>query len=180
MKEIFPDAPITAYKRDSNLQDILVHKKHNKVLDRNNDSKCKKCSICKHITSKINFTKNDKTFTFNQHINCKMSNIVYGIYCNKCDEINYVGQTGTTIYERFQNHISSMKRTDNNPIESHYRDKRHSVQNLEIVCLEKIRGNDIHHRKIRESFWIQKLKTIHPYGLNKNLGIGDGIRREAN
>ena len=27
MKHIFPQAPITAYKRDSNLQDILVHKK---------------------------------------------------------------------------------------------------------------------------------------------------------
>ena len=90
------------------LQDILVHKKQNKVLDRNNDNKCKKCSICEHITSKIKFTKSDKTFTFNQHINCKTSNIVYGIYCNKCNEINYVGETGTTIYERFQNHISSM------------------------------------------------------------------------
>ena len=47
---------------------------------------------------------------------------------------------------------------------------------MEIVGLEKNKVNDIHLRKIRESFWIKKLKTQHPDGLNQNGGIGDGIR----
>ena len=63
----------------------------------------------------------------------------------------------------------------NNLLGDHYMEKGHNIENLEIVCLEKIRGNDIHLRKIRESFWIHKLKTILPHGLNKNSGIGDGI-----
>ena len=140
MKQICPEAPITAYKRDSNLQDILVHKKHNRVLDRNKPNKCNKCAICKHITSKTKFTKNDRTFIFNQHINCKTSNLVYGIYCNKCNDVNCVGETGTTIYERFQNHISSVKRGGNNPLGDHYMEKGHNIENLEICVFGENQG----------------------------------------
>ena len=45
-----------------------------------------------------------------------------------------------------------------------------------IVGIEKIKQLDIHMRKIRESFWIAKLQTLYPGGLNQNLGIGDGTR----
>ena len=44
---------------------------------------------------------------------------------------------------------------------------------MEIVGLEKNKVNDIHLRKIRESFWIKKLKTQHPDGLNQKSKIAD-------
>ena len=71
----------------------------------------------------------------------------------------------------YHNEIYSVERSLNS--------KDHSIDHLEIVCVEKIRDQDIHLRKVRETFWIQKLNTLHPHGLNRNLGIGDGIRKET-
>jgi len=34
MKDAFPEPPLVAYRRDANLEDILVHKKHNKMFFR--------------------------------------------------------------------------------------------------------------------------------------------------
>ena len=48
------------------------------------------------------------------------------------------------------------------------------------VKTKKKKYNDIFLRKIRESFWIDKLNTIHPHGLNQNNGIGDGIKSSKN
>ena len=44
---------------------------------------------------------------------------------------------------------------------------------MNISRLQSIGHLDIHHRKIRDSFWIQKLQTITPGGLNQNKGVGD-------
>ena len=85
MKEIFPQAPITAFRRDQNLQDILIHRKHNKIIQKTRNNKCeKKCAICKYITTQTQFNINQHNFQFNQHMTCKTTNLIYGIYCNKC------------------------------------------------------------------------------------------------
>ena len=179
MKDIFPQAPITAFRRDENLQDILVHKKHNKIIQRPGSNKCgKKCAICGYITKETEFNANQKDFKFNQNVTCKTTNVIYAIFCNKCKTIVYVGETGTTLYERFQNHLSAIKKKTPSPIPDHFNSGDHTVNNLEIVCVEKNRDRDIHLRKIRETFWIHKLNTLHPHGLNRNTGIGDGIRKE--
>ena len=91
----------------------------------------------------------------------------------------YVGETGTTLYERFQNHISSIRRKLNSPIPAHFNDENHDINSVEFFCIESLQKDDIHLRKIRESFWINKLKTIHPHGLNMNYGVGDGIRTKS-
>ena len=177
MKSIFPMAPIAAFRRDANLEDILVHSKHNKMFEKDRVSKCiKKCAICKFITDETIHQVKDVRFVFNDKICCKSTNVVYGIQCDKCAKIVYVGETGTTIYERFQNHVSSIKRGIDHPVSDHFNLSNHSIDHLRIVCVEKITKNDIHYRKIRESFWINKLGTMFPNGINRNIGIGDGIR----
>ena len=175
MKTIFPEAPLTAYRRDANLQDILVHMKHRRIFAQT-PTKCqKKCAICKYITQDITFNHHNTTYTFNTEINCKTSNLIYGIKCHRCEMILYVGETGTTIYERFQNHISSIKRKQDHPVSEHFNTPDHKLEHLTIICIEKIRKNDIHYRKIRESFWIAKLNTVEK-GINKNYGVGDTAR----
>jgi hypothetical protein len=53
MKEIFPNPPIAAFRRDNNLQDILVNKKHNKPFFQKPNScapcRSKKCAICPYV-----------------------------------------------------------------------------------------------------------------------------------
>ena len=45
---------------------------------------------------------------------CKTTNLIYAIYCNKCETIVYVGETGTTLYERFQ-HLLAIKKENIQP-----------------------------------------------------------------
>ena len=178
MKKIFPVAPVTAYRRDQNLQDILVHVKHAKQFKNkeNGTHMCKKkCAICKYIRNEI-YVKADKTYIFKDSITCKTGNIIYGIYCQICEKIVYVGETGTSVYERMSNHISTVKHKKDDPVPQHFNSKGHSIKDFMWLGLEKIKSEDIHIRKILESFWIKKLKTLEPSGLNKNGGIGDQDR----
>lgn len=80
------------------------------------------------------------------------------------------------MYERFQNHLSSIRRMKEDPISNHFNVKGHTINDVKIVGIEKMKTRDIHFRKVRESFWIQKMKTLTPKGLNQNMGIGDGTR----
>ena len=117
---------------------------------------------------------------FLDRIDCKTSNVVYGILCKHCKKVMYVGETGTTLYKRFSNHISSIRRNKDEPIANHFNEQGHKVDDLKILGIEVLHQNNIHQRKIRESFWIEKLNTISPQGLNQNKGVGDqdrGIQR---
>ena len=59
MSQIFKDPPLTAFRRDSNLKDILVHSKHKKMLEKE-PIKCKSCVICKIITDTTTHEVNGK------------------------------------------------------------------------------------------------------------------------
>ena len=113
-----------------------------------------------------------KEYVYNDRVDCRTNNVIYGIFCEKCDAIIYVGETGTSIYERFQNHISSVRNQKQEPIPMHFTSDGHSLKHFRIIGIERLRRRDIHFRKIREKFWIKKLGTIQPYGLNQNLGVG--------
>ena len=57
MKEIFPAPPLVAFRRDKNIKDILVHKKHNNMVYRspNKSGPCekKKCALCTDMSFKV-------------------------------------------------------------------------------------------------------------------------------
>ena len=72
--------------------------------------------------------------------------------------------------------MSAIKRHTDDPVAKHFNTHKEKGDCLRIVGLEHIKNNNIHYRKIRESFWIKKLGTLWPEGLNQNLGIGDGDR----
>ena len=112
------------------------------------------------------------TYVFNDHIDCKTSNVVYGIRCDKCSQLLYVGETGNTVYVRFQNHLTAIRQDKNGHISNHFNDPSHKMEDLKIVGIEKIKINDTYLRKIRETFWIKKMETFKAPGCNSNLGSG--------
>ena len=177
MKQVYREPPITSFKRDVNLRDMLVHSKHNKQFMKQTRGTCKcgkNCAICKHMEEGT--TAEDlkgKVYVFNDHVDCKTTNLVYGMKCQRCSKLLYVGETGTTLYERFQNHLSAINSPSNSePIPSHFNSNDHTVDDVRIIGIEKLKRVDILLRKQRESFWIKKLCTLYPNGLNQNLGIG--------
>ena len=114
MTQVFAEPPMAAYRRDANLQDILVHSKHRRMFESNRQpgtQQCgKSCAICQYmLESKDKVVEEANNMRFLDSITCKSANVIYGIICKECRKVVYVGETGNTIYERFQNHISNIR-----------------------------------------------------------------------
>jgi hypothetical protein len=139
MKKVFIKPPILAFRRDQNLKDILVHKKHNSMFFRQ-EHKCEPCSrncaICPYVRNTHTFTNFEgKTFNVNNYINCTTANVVYALFCKHCDKFIYLGETGDTLYQRHLLNLSLIRRQKPDPILI-------PLNDYEIVALEKICGND--------------------------------------
>ena len=160
---------ILAFRRDKTLKDILVHKKHNSLFFKQ-EHKCEPCSrncvICPYVRSTHTFTNFEgKTFNVNNYINCTTTNVVYALFCEHCDKFIYVGGTGDTLYQRHVLNVSLIRRQKPDPIAIHFNSTEHSVNDCEIMALEKICG-DKSYRETIEKLWMNKLRTFNPHGLN--------------
>ena len=125
---------------------------------------------------------------------CKSNNIVYCVRCNLCSSYNrYVGKTVTPLHERMSQHRSSfialMKKLkrDRNHVNllqlddeqilgahlffKHNKRTQHDFNTSYVVdILSHCNPCDI---RITEQHFIDKLKTLTPYGLNQCNSIGD-------
>ena len=113
---------------------------------------------------------------YDKTIGCKTSNLVYGIWCDKCKKMVYVGQTGDTIYRRTQNHLSSIRcntsRVGRIPVNRHFTEGGHNERDFKVVGLERTWGNSEDRRKFREMRWVGLLGT-------QREGEGENVRREG-
>ena len=112
MQQIFQEPPLIAYRRDRNLNDILVHGKHNKIFKAKNgeSDSCpdKNCAICPIMIRGEEATK-VRTKPLNPGDHCKTTNVVYGLHCEVCKNIVYVGETERTVGERIKEHLADIK-----------------------------------------------------------------------
>ena len=74
-----------------------------------------------------------KKYIFKDNITCKSANVVYGIVCDKCRKLVYVGETGTAIYSRMANHISSINTKKGGPIPKHFIMLQVGIQSMTSV-----------------------------------------------
>ena len=163
-----------AFRRDRNLADILVHGKHNKIFkDRREsvDLGCSpKCQICPKI---IREEVLDRTVhKIRDHNFGKTWNAVYGIECEKCERIMYVGETERSIGERLKEHLADVRHQRPKAVSIHFNQEDHSISDFKIIILEKCTDASRYYRKIREVFWIEKLNTVKPSGLNTKSQMG--------
>ena len=95
--------------------DMLVHKKTNRIFGdskRKGMQRCgrKRCAICKFVKEVETLrTPESELVRINQEITCQTRNVVYAASCIKCDWVIYIGETGTTLYQRTMNHLSSIR-----------------------------------------------------------------------
>ena len=96
--------------------------------------------------------------------------VVYLITCRTC-HLQYVGNTVTAFRLRFNNHKSSLLRFGKGQrgicgqgLYSHFFEQGH--KGLEDLRVQIIDVTDINKPNERESFWIEKLRTYCPRGLN--------------
>ena len=94
---------MVACKRGSNLKDILVHRKTRRALTTRGRQDCGgNCVICQIFYEGERIPEVEGLIHYDRTVGCKTSNLVYGVWCAKCNKIVYVGQTGDTIYKRTQ------------------------------------------------------------------------------
>ena len=177
MKTIFKAPPIVAFRRDRNLGDILVHGKHNKIFktrEENTDTFCSpKCQICPRIlTDNIVKGTDQPDIRIKSHNGCETWNAVYGIKCERCERVVYVGETERTVSERLKEHLADVRHSRNKAVAEHFNQRDHSISDFKIVILEKCTDPSRYFRKIRELFWIERLNTVMPAGLNKKSQLG--------
>ena len=79
----------------------------------------------------------------------------------------YVGETMTTLYKRHVQNFSKIRNGTNlDDLSYHFSTRnKHKLTDYQIVGIEKIYKEDTY-RKTREQFWIKKLRTLKPLGLN--------------
>jgi hypothetical protein len=62
--------------------------------------------------------------------------------------------------------LSLIRRQKPDPGANHFNSTEHSVNDYEIVALEKNCGDDDSYRETIEKLWMNKLRTFKPHGLN--------------
>lgn len=83
-------------------------------------------------------------------------------------KVLYVRQTGDAFYQRMNFSMIRTKKSDT--LAEHVYSNGHSVQDFSVIGIEQFYGDETY-RKVKESFWIEKLKTLSPDGLNSQIDL---------
>ena len=145
-----------------------------KSREENMDADCSpKCQICPRILKDSIIKGTDQTdIMVKNHNACQTWNAVYGIKCAKCDRVMYVGKTERTIAERLKEHLADVRHERNKAVAIHFNEQDHDISDFQIVILDKCADRSRFYRKICELFWIERLNTVIPSGLNKKSQLG--------
>ena len=137
--------------------------------------KCtKQCHACPYIQERKSVKHGKYTWSINDQVNCNSKNIIYLIQCNKenCRENKYIGESEREINERISEHRGYIYRKETqHATGAHFNKPGHSLSNMKVTVLEKVRSNDPMYRKEREKFHIRKFNSFYN-GMNRSPGLG--------
>ena len=176
LKEVFKEPPMTAYRRQNNLRDILIKAKVPPAPARYPSRKLKgmnrcgkNCTACPYISTvkevKVN---HNETWHINKPFNCETYNCIYMLDCKRCGN-RYIGETGRMIKARLSDHRVYI----NNQVIAvttgdHFNLPGHSLADLQLIILEQVKKEDETYRKEREKYFINKFNTFYG-GLNREM-----------
>ena len=147
LKDVFQEPPILDFRRNRNLYDLLG---------------------CKNIVD-------GKLKRLN--LNCKSKLLIYLMECRIC-RIQYIGKSETEFNIRLNNNHKDFHRQNAPQADQHFKLPNHKFsQHARFTLIEQLDNMRIdkdlatHRLKKSENFWIETLKTLHPYGLNAVLNF---------
>ena len=161
---------VFGYRKPKNISDYIVRAdlpSMNKVNSRN-QPRCKKFLKCKHCPQiqnklrKIKSTSTGRCYTIPNKVNCNSKNLIYCIECPICN-LQYVGQTKNKLLMRINQHKSDIRLEKDSPVARHF--NLHKI-NPKLYVLQLIANDDLKLRLKFENYWISRLNTLTPKGLN--------------
>ena len=132
------------------------------MSERCNNTQCMVCPSL-HIGNGFKCTSTKKRIPITHHISCTTRNIIYVLTCNECSK-QYVGITTRTPRERMRRHRQEFRRIEGQRSYLYRHADDHSKFDFSIVLLEKCPSPT--ELKRRETYWIHRLSTTFPKGLN--------------
>lgn len=186
-KEDFQRATITLFRtlRDRGYSKRFLRKIKNITLNELNGGNMhtlgkarscqgRRCATCPFVRESNSFTShtNNQTFLIKHNLSCDSNNIIYLITCDACGK-QYVGQTTLTLRDRFTRHRFDIIHKENKSISNHFNSEGHSLDDCSILPIEMVVNKE--NLTKREAYWIKKLGTISPFGLNLHEEVIDLI-----
>ena len=186
LEKVFHNKPLFAFRKNTNLKQILgghIIENIKKAISsaKLGQGTCTPCYsnsrtlCCKQVQKTETFKSNqtNEVFKIFHTINCKSNFIIYLMECKLC-KLQYVGKAETAFNIRLNNHRKDIKDPKAIPADKHFNQPQHSFNNhAKFILIEQLQNIDktstetLKDRlKKRESFWIKKLKTLKPHGLN--------------
>ena len=176
LKDIYQRKPVMAFRRPKSLRDFLVRARLKPNSDDDNQNgECrpcgrKRCQCCKMITSAGTVkSSSGATVRLRQNTDCTTENVVYLISCSSCNK-QYVGETKGPLNKRMNGHRDDWRhrRFERSPKADHFHSADHDfLSHASVCCLEHNKEWSDSTRKLRESYWIRRLNTLCPFGINK-------------
>jgi hypothetical protein len=96
------------------------------------------------------------------------ANVIYLISCKVCNK-QYVGETKLPLNKLMNLHRSDWKtrKLKDPQFHEHFHLEGHSFKDVSLCCIEHdTKWSDVT-RKSRETYWIRRLNTLEPSGINK-------------
>ena len=180
-------------KTGASLNNILCKSKHistGPLYGKTKRCTRNRCKTCPYMSNKDIVTSTSNNVYKTAPGNCTTRNIIYSAVCKLCSK-QYVGKTTQMMCGRICEHKSCYNKyckakgeisasncknfEDKFALGVHLYDE-HGIDNLqafqnsyEFTVLEKCSPKTL---TVKEHLWIQKIKCIHPLGLNLNSPLG--------
>lgn len=175
LKAVIPRPPGIAFKRPRNLLDLFKQSRNSigRSLVPIGCTKCNhnQCSLCGDIiiANSIRSTANNFNWKINGTFDCNSENVIYLIQCRKC-QIQYIGETKTSIRKRMNLHKSHIRKHVAGPVSRHLNSAGHNgLSDFNFIILQG-GFRTTRDRKNKESEFIYRFNTLEPKGLNSSKG----------
>ena len=149
---IFDELPVTAWRRDKNLRDILVHTGDRAAAGDFGSFPCnrQRCNTCPYIVDTNHIFGPSGSMMVRGNFTCITTNVVYCITCTRCNKL-YIGSTVRRLGDRFAEHLRHSRQGNHlYPVSKHFNSGDHRVSDMSIsgVCI--VNGSVNQLRRIEE------------------------------
>ena len=129
-----------------------------------------KCTTYSHLNTNPTYksTSTGTTFSVRHSFSCTSSRLIYVITCTKCRK-QYVGMTMNTLNYRITSHRSRIFCKADRYLCNHFNFPDHSIKNLSVQPIDTLTDPTMENLHMLEKYWIHKLQTYRPKGLNNTL-----------